>query len=136
METAKPGPVGITRWLRISHLTLKVHHAERTREPGIDALHQTPGGTDGNVPGDCNKALYGAELWWDDREGSKVKNRRVASKAAERGGKRDDGELPEHQSGFVMAESGLRPAESLLNNRSWATRPDHCRALTRRWGSE
>ena len=63
-------------------------------------------------------ALYGAELWWDDREGAGVKNRcdelqRLESQL----GMAVTGSFWASNLGVVMAESGLRPAESLLNNR-------------------
>jgi len=64
-------------------------------------------------------ALYGAELWWDDREGARVKNRcdevqRLESQL----GMAVTGNFRTTNLGVLMAVSGLRPAESLLNNRS------------------
>jgi len=43
---------------------------------------------------------------------------RRAPKAGEPAREGDNGEFPDHQFGAVMAGPGLRPAESLLNNRS------------------
>ena len=64
-------------------------------------------------------ALYGAELWWDDREGAGVKNRRDELQRLENQlGRAVTGNFRTTNLGVVMAESGLRPAESLLNNRS------------------
>jgi len=56
----------------------------REVEEGLqdDALHSTPDGATRNCYDACRgalvvqaSALYGAELWWDDRKGSGVKNR-------------------------------------------------------------
>src|SRR5258705_4226914 len=64
-------------------------------------------------------ALYGAELWWDDREGAGVKNRCDELQRLENQlGRAVTGNFRTTNLGVVMAESGLRPAESLLNNRS------------------
>jgi len=64
-------------------------------------------------------ALYGAELWWDDREGSGVKNRCDELQRLENQlGRAVTGNFRTTNLGVVMAESGLRPAESHLNNRS------------------
>ena len=49
-----------------------------------------------------------AKLWWDDREDSRVKNRRDGGRAI----------TGNTNLGVVMAESELRPVESLLNSRS------------------
>ena len=63
--------------------------------------------------------LYGAELWWDDREGTGVKNRRdEIQKLENQLGRAVTGNFRMTNLGVVMAESGLRPAECLLNNRS------------------
>ena len=60
--------------------------------------------------------LYGAELWW---EGSKVKNRcDKLQKLRNQLGRAITGNFRTTNLGVVMAESGLHPAECLLNNRS------------------
>jgi len=64
-------------------------------------------------------ALYGAELWWDDRKGAGVKNRcDELQKLESQLGRAVTGNFRTTNLGVVMAESGLRPAESVLNNRS------------------
>jgi len=64
-------------------------------------------------------ALYGAELWWDDRESAGVKNRCDELQRLENQlGRAVTGNFWTTNLGVVMAESGLRPAESHLNNRS------------------
>jgi len=70
-------------------------------------------------PDGYRRALYGAELWWDDRKGSGVKNRCDEFQNLENQlGRAIAGNFRATNLGVVMAESGLRPAESLLNNRS------------------
>jgi len=64
-------------------------------------------------------ALYGAKLWWDDRKGAGVKNRcDELQKLENQMGRAVTGNFRTTNLGVVMAESGLRPAECLLNNRS------------------
>ena len=78
-----------TRWLGIwidSKMTLKEHHSARMKK-ARKANHciRRLMGQLGMCPDDCRRAargvcvqasaLYGAELWWDDRKGSGVKNR-------------------------------------------------------------
>jgi len=85
-------------------------------------------GQAGLCPGACRKALvacvqatglYGAELWWDDRQGAGVKNRRdEIQKLENQLGRAVTGNLRTTNLGVVIAELGLRPAECLLNNRS------------------
>ena len=61
-------------------------------------------------------ALYGAELWWDDRKGAGVKNRcDELQKLENQMGPAVTGNFRTTNLGVVMAESGLRPAESVLN---------------------
>ena len=62
-------------------------------------------------------ALYGAELWWDDRKGTAVKNRcDELQKLENQMGRAVTGNFRTTNLGVVIAESGLRPAECLLNN--------------------
>ena len=64
-------------------------------------------------------ALYGAEVWWDGRNGSGVKNRcGELQKLENQLGWAITRNFRTTNLGVVMAESGLRPAEILLNNRS------------------
>jgi len=106
-------------------MTLKVHHSVRMKlaRKVMQCIRRLTGQM-GMCPDACRRALvaciqaltlYGAELWCDVRKSKAgVTNFRSWKSAGESG----DGELPDHQPGFVMAESGPRPAESLLNNRS------------------
>jgi len=121
-----------TRWLGVwidSKMTLKEHHSARVKSArkAMGRIRRLTGQA-GLCSGACRKALvacvqatalYRAELWWDDREGAGVKNRRdEIQKLENRLGRAVTGNFRTTNLGVVMAESGLRPAECLLNNRS------------------
>jgi len=121
-----------TRWLGVwidSKMSLKEHHSARMKSArkAMGRIRRLTGQA-GLCPGACRKALvayvqatalYGAELWWDDREGAGVKNRRdEIQKLENQLGRAVTGNFRTTNLGVVMAESGLRPAECLLNNRS------------------
>jgi len=121
-----------TRWLGVwidSKMTLKENHSARMKSArkAVGRIRRLTGQA-GLCPGACRKALvacvqatalYGAELWWDDREGAGVKNRRdEVQKLENQLGRAVTGNFRTTNLGVVMAESGLRPAECLLNDRS------------------
>jgi len=121
-----------TRWLGVwidSKMTLKEHHSARMKKArrAMGCIRRLTGQM-GLCPAACKKvlvacmqasALYGAELWWDDRKGAGVKNRRdELQRLEDQMGRAVTGNFRTTNLGVVMAESGLRPAESLLNNRS------------------
>jgi len=75
-----------TRWLGVwidSKLTLKKHHSARMKSArkAMNCIRRLTG----LCPDPCRRcsrcvqvsALFGAELWWDDREGAGVKNVRI-----------------------------------------------------------
>jgi len=110
-------------------MTLKEHHSARMKK-AQRAMHciRRLTGQIGLCPDACKRALvacvqasalYGAELWWDDRKGAGVKNRYdELQKLENQLGRAVAGNFRTTNLGVVIAESGLRPAESLLNNRS------------------
>jgi len=121
-----------TRWLGVwidSKMTLKEHHSARMKSArkAMGRIRRLTGQA-GLCPGACRKALvacvqatalYGAELWWDDRKGAGVKTRcDDLQKLENQMGRAVTGNFRTTNLGVVMAESGLRPAECLLNNRS------------------
>ena len=121
-----------TRWLGVwidSKMTLKEHHSARMKSArkAMGRLRRLTGQM-GLCPDACRKALvacgqatalYGAELWWDGRKGAGVKNRcDELQKLENQLGWAVTGNFRTTNLGVVMAASGLRPAECLLNNRS------------------
>jgi len=119
-----------TRWLGVwidSKMTLKEHHSARMKKArrAMQCIRRLTGQM-GLCPDACKRALvacvqvpalYGAELWWDDRKG--VGNRcDELQKLEGRLGRAVTGNHRTMNLEVVMAEPGLRPAESLLNNRS------------------
>jgi len=121
-----------TRWLGVwidSKMTLKEYHSARMKKArrAMGCIRRLTGKM-GLCPAACKKALvacvqasalYGAELWWDDRNRAGVKNRcDELQKLENQMGRAVTGNFRTTNLGVVMAESGLRPAESLLNNGS------------------
>jgi len=112
-----------------SKMTLKEHHSARMKKARRAAgCIRCLTGQMGLCPAACKKALvacvqasalYGAELWWDDRKGAGAKNRcDELQKLESQMGRAITGNFRTTNLGVVMAESGLRLAESVLNNRS------------------
>jgi len=135
-------------------MTLKEHHSARMKKARTTARRvRRLAGQIGLCPNACRRtlvqasALYGAELWSDDQEGAGVKNQRDELQRLENQlGMAVTGSFRTTNLGVVMAESGLRPAECLLSNRSQhhvlrlmslpkGARPSPSRAATRPWDS-
>jgi len=98
-----------TRWLGVwidSKMTLKEHHSARVKKAQRE-MHciRRLTGQMGLCPDACKwalvacvqaSALYGAELWWDDRKGEGVRRAPETGKPAGAGG---DGKRPDDKSG-------------------------------------
>jgi hypothetical protein len=115
-----------TRWLGVwldSQLTLKEHHHNRLgKARKAEARVRTLVGKLGLTPADVRKiqvaavqavALYGAELWWDRQKEPEEDIQKLVNRQA----RAITGALPTTALGPLVKESGLRSAESLLNNR-------------------
>jgi hypothetical protein len=59
-------------------------------------------------------ALYGAELWWDGQQDRRENLQLLVNRQA----RAITGALPSTALGPLIKESGLRSAESLLNNKT------------------
>ena len=82
MKSSATNTLGI--WI-VSKMTLKEHHSTRAKNARTTMHCIRLTGQLGVCPDACRRtlmacvqalALYGVELWWDDREGSGVGNRR------------------------------------------------------------
>jgi hypothetical protein len=116
-----------TRWLGVwldSQLTLKQHHQHRlSKARKAEARVRSLTGKLGLTPANARRiqiaavqavALYGTELWWDGQQERKEDIQKLVNRQA----RAITGALPSTALGPLVKESGLRSAESLLNNRT------------------
>jgi ribonuclease HI len=116
-----------TRWLGVwldSQLLLTHHHRIRlAKAKQAEARVRSLVGKFGLTPANVRRvqvaavqavALYGAELWWDGQKGRRDDIHLMVNRQA----RAITGALPPTALGPLIKESGLRSAESLLNNRT------------------